>query len=269
MVMDLAERHRQLVFEIFGVSELAAQSRREPGVTSGVALRNMTDLQDKRFLPQARQLEQYYTDVGKLMLRAVRDLDAKGIKPKSFLPSQGFIESIDWQTIDIGDDSLYQVKVQSGSALTDTLGARLQFVSELQASGALDPQTAARLMMSGNPDLEGYANRKDAQYNWVERIIFEIHDTPDTDVPDVDSPDPLMDLPRAVSQMIDAYMECSSWPNTPEQKRAAMRTWIQQGIELIQRANPPQPQTPAGAPVPPSSLPAGAPATNQPPAGAV
>jgi hypothetical protein len=270
MVLDLAERHRQMVFEIFGVSELAAQSRREPGVTSGVALRNMTDLQDKRFLPQARQLEQYYTDVGKLMLRAVRDLDAKGIKPKSFLPSQGFIESIDWQTIDIGEESLYQVQVQSGSALTDTLGARLQFIADLQASGAIDPDTAARLMMSGNPDFEAVSNRKDAQFNWVERIIFEIHDTPDDEEPEVDSPDPLMNLPRAVNQMIDAYLECSSWPNTPEPKRRAMRTWVQQGIELIQRANPPQqPQAPAGAPgLSPSLPPPGAPAINQPPMGA-
>lgn len=258
-VLDLAERHRQMVFEIFGVSELAAQSRREAGLTSGVALRNMTDLQDKRFLPQARQLEQFYVDVGKLMLRAVIDLDKQGVKPKSFLPSQGFIESIEWQSIEIGEKSLYQVQVQAGSALTDTLGARLQFISELQQSGAIDPETAARLMMSENPDLEAVSNRKNAQYNWVERIIYSIHDADPDEDPDVESPDPLMDLPKAVQQMIDAYLECSSWPDTPETKRRAMRTWIQQGVELIQRANPPPQQAPGG--------PAGAPLSDSAQAG--
>lgn len=264
-VLDLSERHRQMVFEIFGVSELAAQSRRENGVTSGVALRNMTDLQNQRFLPQARQLEQFYVDVGKLMLRAVIDLDKRGIKPKSFLPSQGFIESIEWQSIEIGEKSLYQVQVQAGSALTDTLGARLQFISELQQSGAIDPETATRLLTSDNPDLEAVSNRKNAQYNWVERIIYSIHDADPDEDPDVESPDPLMDLPKAVAQMIDAYLECSSWPNTPETKRRAMRTWIQQGVELIQRQSPPPQQTPGGpAGAPSDSAPAGPPPNAQP-----
>ncbi|MBK9496878.1 MAG: hypothetical protein IPO08_20695 [Xanthomonadales bacterium] len=247
-VLDLAVMYGTMVFERAGVSELAAQSKREPGVDSGVAIRNMTDLQDMLFLPQARMFEQWFVDVGKVMLWLVNDfIDANPTESiTAYLPdSGGFLDSIDWQAVDVGEKSLYTVQIQPGSALADSYGAKLQFVNELLAGGMIDAETAKRFMMQGNPDLEAYSNRTNAQYNWIERLITECLDAEDGEE-DMEPPDPLMNLLDATFQMNQAYIEVSSWPNTPETKRRAIRNWITQAIELVQRAKGPA-QPPAGA----------------------
>lgn len=261
-VLDLAAMYGTMVFERAGVSELAAQSKREPGVDSGVAIRNMTDLQDMLFLPQARMFEQFFVDVGKCMLWLVNDFvkDNPGQSITAYLPdSGGFLDSIEWQAIDVGEKSLYTVQIQPGSALADSYGAKLQFVNELLAGGMIDADTAKRFMMQGNPDLEAYSNRTNAQYNWIERLIAECLDA-DEGEEDMEPPDPLMNLLDATFQMNQAYIEVSSWPNTPETKRRALRNWITQAIELVQRAKGPA-QPPAGAAPPGPGAPPPAPPT--------
>ncbi len=233
MVLNYAERMRSLVFELPGVSELAAQGRKEPGIDSGVALRNMNDLQGERFLPKSRAYEQFFVDVGKRILDAIQDLDAQGITPKSFLPSEGLITEIDWQSIKPSEEDLYEVQVQAGSSIADSLPARLQFVSDLQAGGLLSPEAAKRMLTSGDPDLESMSNREQAQFHWIERLIQEVHDVEDADEDiQIEGPDPLMNLPSATMQMTEAYLELSSWPKTPENKRRALRNWILTAVEL-------------------------------------
>jgi len=264
--LDLAERNRQLVFEVLSVSELAAQSRREPGIESGVALRNMSDLQDMVFLPQARMFEQWFVDVGKCMLWLVNDFLVENPSESitAYLPdSGGFLDSIDWSAIDVGEKSLYTVQIQPGSALADTYGAKLQFVQDLLAGGMIDADSAKRLMSQGNPDLEAYANRDNAQYNWIERLVAECLDAEDGEE-DMEPPDPLMNLLDATYQMNRAYVEISSWPDTPESKRRALRNWITQAIELVQRAKGPA-QPPAAGAGPTQPAPGAPPAGGMPP----
>lgn len=249
--LDLADRMKQFVYDAFRTSELTAQGRMEPGVNSGIAIRNRTDLQDLGFLPQARMLEQFWVDVGTQMLYCVNDLARdNGGSVKSVLPTgNGFLESIEWKAIDVGEESLYTVQVKAASATADDYGAKLQYVTELQQMGHIDAGTAQRLIGSGNPDIESDYNRKNAQYNWIERIITEILDSDsEEDAPEVDGPDPYMNLLDAAFQMNQAYLEVSSWPNTPEKKRAQMRQWLDQCIQLINRAKPPA--APPGAPAP-------------------
>jgi hypothetical protein len=112
----------------------------------------------------------------------------------------------------------------------------------------IDAETAKRFMMQGNPDLEAYSNRTNAQYNWIERLITECLDA-ENGKEDMELPDPLMNLLDATFQMNQAYIEVSSWPNTPETKRRAIRNWITQAIDLVQRAKGPA-QPPEGAALP-------------------
>lgn len=270
-LLEMAQLNGTMVFERAGVSELAAQSKREPGIDSGVAIRNMTDLQDTLFLPQARMFEQWYIDVGKCMLWLVNDF-VKAHPTESitsYLPdSGGFLDSIDWKEIDVGEKSLYTVQIQPGSALADSYGAKLQFVQDLLSGGMIDAETAKRFMTQGNPDLEAFANRSNGQYNWVERMIAEVLDAEDGEEY-MEPPDPLMNLMDAVFQVTQAYIEISSWPNTPESKRRALRNFVTQGIELINRAKaPPEPQPGpsqmGAAPTPPA--PGGPPPGGPPPA---
>lgn len=256
--LNLAETNKQFVYDAFRTSELVAQGRMEPGVNSGIAIRNRTDLQDMGFLLQARMLEQFWVDVGTQMLYCVNDLAREnGGTVKGILPTGGgFLESIEWKAIDIGEESLYTVQVKAASATADDYGAKLQYITELQQMGHIDAGTAQRLIGSGNPDLESEYNRKQAQHSWIERIITDILESKD-EFPESDMPDPYMNLLDAAYQMNQAYLEVSSWPNTPESKRAAMRQWLDQCIQLINRAKQPEPapEMPPGAGAPPGAPP--------------
>ena len=212
----------------------------------------MNDLQGERFLPKAQAYEQLHVELGKRILDAVEDLGARGIKPKSWLPSNGLVDEIDWANIAYDCRDKYEVTIQAASSLSDGLGARRQFIQDFAAGGLLDPEVARRMLASADPDLEAWSNRDLAQYNWIERIVCEIHDEddPNTEI-DVDGPDPLMNLPAAMLQMTEAYLEISSWPGTPENKRRAMRNWILLAANLANKAasvQPAQPPPPAAGP---------------------
>jgi hypothetical protein len=263
-VLDLAQLYGTMVFERMGVSELAAQSKREPGIDSGVAIRNMTDLQDMHFLPQARMFEQWFVDIGKVILWLVEDFISENPDESitAYLPdSGGFLDSIEWDAIDVGEKSLYTVQIQPGSALADSYGAKLQFVNELLAGGMIDAETAKRFMTQGNPDLEAFSNRSNAQHNWIERILSETLDA-EAGKEEMEPPDPYMNLMDALFQVNQAYLEVSSWPNTPESKRRAIRGWMDQCLQLINRAKAPPAGAAPPAPgpgAPPSPAPGAAP----------
>ncbi len=249
LVGQHAERMRELVNELPGVSELAAQGRKEPGITSGVAIRESNDLQGERFLPKAQNYEQAHVDIGKRILEAVQDLADAGVAPTSYLPSEGLITSIDWNSIKPGEDDLYEVTIQPANSLSDSVAARKQFIADMQASGLITPEVAARMLASDDPDIEGENARKTGQYNWLERIICQVLDVDDDEADiDIEGPDPLMKLDAALMQMTEAYIEVSSWEGTPENKRAALRNWVLECSRMMATANPPAPPAPPGMP---------------------
>lgn len=249
-VLDMAERWRQFIFEVPGINELASQSRKEPGVTSGVGIRNSNDLQDQRFLKQARAFEAAHCTVGHLMLDAVQRMEEMGIKPVSWLPSEGLIKDIDWNAIRPDGEDLYTISIEAGNAFTESLGQRMQFIDELRASGQIPQDVATRLILSGDPDLEAYNNRMQGQWTWIERLICEVHDSDDKGDILIETPDPMMDLPLAAMQMRDAYLECSAWPDAPENKRKAMRDWYTLCIDMINQTKAP----PAESAPPPDAM---------------
>jgi hypothetical protein len=240
----------------------------------------MNELQDLNFLPKALMYENWFARVGEQMLHCVNDMVRRygAKKITATLPSGGFLETIEWDTIKLGEESLYTVSVKPASSAADEYSARLELIGEMQQAGYWDSETAGRVMGSMNPDIESESNRINAQYYWIERIIDGIMDTDsveaDAPIP-YQSPDPFMNLLRALKQMKDAYVEVSSWypPKKPkeqllfEKKRAAMRAWMKECIELIKRgqapaapgagappamgANPGAPQLPQGPMTPP------------------
>lgn len=258
-VLQLAQLYDQMVFRAMGTNDLTAQGKAERGLQSGIALRNSTELQDLTYLTQARALEQWYVDVATIMLDVTTDMVERGEQPTALLPSDGgFLESIDWKSIRVGDEDLYWVQIQPGSTTGDGVGGRLEFITEMQAAGWLTAAEAERLSTQGNHDLEAFASRRQAQYNWVERIIAEILDSEDGEEHLVEGPDPYMSLLDALRQVNEAYLEVSSWPTVPESKRKALRDWMTQCIDMIRRASP---QAPPASPAVPSGAPPMTPAS--------
>jgi hypothetical protein len=252
--LNYAQITRSMVYELSGVNEMASQGQKQPGVDSGIAIRTVNDMQSERFLPKSRAYEQMYVDIGRRVLEAAKDLATAGKKPSSTIPGSGLLEKVDWDDIDpILGGCEYEVSIQAASAMQDTLASRLQFISDMQASGMLTPDAAKRMLASADPDIDSMSNRDQAQYNWIERIVGEVLESDDDDADDemmlsVEPPDPLMNLGAAVLQMTEAYLEVSSYPDAPEWKRSLLRNWVTAAVDLLNRSKAP-PAAPAGPPI--------------------
>lgn len=241
-VYDFAERQRQFCFDIPGINELASQGKKSAGVTSGIGMRNENQLQDQRFLKQARMYEEAHPAIGHLVLDAIQRMNDKGIKVQTWLPSEGLIGEIDWKSIRPDGDDLYTIAIDAGNAFVDTVAQRQEHVEELRATGQIPADVALRLRLSTDPDLETYYNRHFGQWNWVERLIYNIHSEKDDVDIQVPTPDPMWDLALASLQIKDAYMECGAWEGCPENKLAALREFYFACIDMINQV---QAQTPA------------------------
>jgi hypothetical protein len=211
-------------------------------------MQNENELQDQRFLKIARAYESLHVTIGHLRIDAVQRLEERGIKAKTWLPSEGLIGDIKWASIKPDGEDLYTISIEAGNAFQDTLGRRIGFIDELRSAGQIPPDVATRLITSGDADLEAWTLRMQGQWNWIERIICEIHDDESKDIK-TEGPDPMMDIPLAALQMKQAYLELCSWKDSPEPKKRAMRDFYTLCLqEMNKQAAPAAP----AAPTPPA-----------------
>jgi hypothetical protein len=250
--LSFAELMQGYAFSVPGVSEMAAQGRKEPGIEAGVAIRHMSDLQGQRFLPVSRNYEQFFVGLGRKKIAAIKRLAAVGVKPKSWLPSNGLIQEIEWADFNPSKEDVYDVQLAAGNAMTESIAYQKQTVLDLLQMGLMPNDVAERLLTSGNPDIEQTTARRQAQYNWIERLIQEVHAERDPEVEiELEPPDPLMAPMPAIQQMTEAYLEMSSYKGTPENKRRAIRNWIVLMVDLLSKQNQPAAPPPGPAAPPP------------------
>lgn len=238
-------------FELTGVSEMGATGKNELGAgASGRALRTMNALNVERFLPKSRAYENMFPEIGKLMLWAMEDLAAMDEVDQAQLKAQlvagDSVEDFAWEDVALDD---YEVTMQPASSLPDTPAARLELVNEFAAAGWISPDAAKRLLSQDNPDIEAANQREHANHRYIERLIGDIQSwDPDSDEPpQIDPPDPLLDLEASVIQLTLAYREMKG-ESAPEEMLRLARNWITEAIEAIQKKQaeaqamaPPQP----------------------------
>lgn len=262
--LDYGMAMKSLGWEVAGANELLAQGNRPAGVNSGVALRNLNDLQGERFLLHSRSYEQLFVEIARLDLEAACALAGSGVKPKVSFADEDCLREIDWDEIDLPEDC-YEVTIQPASSHADSVAGRLELISEWQATGWIQPDVAARLQSQTELDTENFSRRRNAQHRWIERLISKVQDTDEDELEDLelDPPDPLMNLPAAMLQMAEAYVEMQAYEDT-EQRCAILREWIVQARDELTASQEPE-TPPPGAQPPQGQEPQGMPPEGMPP----
>lgn len=176
--IQLLDREYQLYFNVQGVSQMAAEARKEPGLESGVALQTVDNKAAARFLPKSRAYELFFMRLAQLDIRAMRDLAVAKPGYVARFPGKRFLETIPWKDVDMSDD-MYTIRVAPVSALSSDPAERLEIVEKLVGMGFISREKYLDLL--GMPDLDHLLAGETAETQWIEKIVDVYLDSEDDD----------------------------------------------------------------------------------------
>ena len=130
-------------YDMIGISQLSAQSRKPSGLDSGVALQTMEDIESDRFEVQVNHFINAYINVTRKLIEII---------PEDFeiLPADKYQSTMTWATLKEQND-LYKVQYSAATALSKDPAERAKQIIQMSQIGLITPSKAAELM--DMPDL--------------------------------------------------------------------------------------------------------------------
>lgn len=236
------DRHIQRAYEEVGISALSAASSKPIGLDSGKALREYNDIESERFIKLGQKWEQFHLDIASLMLDEAKTIAETYQKFSTLVKTGNYVEEIKWKEVSMQEDK-YQMQVFPTSQLPRTPYARMQYVTEMQNAGYIDPDTAQELL--DMPDLEQFSNLQFAARRVIRDGVAKMLENEE-----YVAPEPFQDLAYTIkySQM---YYNFAKLHGASEFKLELLRRYMQQTHALIMESQPPpiaQPQLPPPQP---------------------
>lgn len=222
-------------YELTGVSQLSAASKKPAGLDSGVALREYSDIETERFMLTGLRYEKMFLDASKIIIDMSRDMYEDDKSLSVTVPGGSFISTIKWKDVDLKDDQ-FIMKVFPVSLLPSTPAGKLQKVQELIQAGFIPKEQAISLL--DFPDLGAYESLETANSNLIKKTITEI-----VSVGEYMPPEPQMNLEEAVQYAHKAYLD-GRVTNLAEDKLELLLRFIDDAVrlqQLKQEALPPAP----------------------------
>jgi hypothetical protein len=195
-------------FQLSGASEASTTSRKEPGVTSGVALRTVAAIETERFSVQANAYEHMCgVDIPRHIIACTRELAEKDPKFSARWPGKNFLEEIPWKEADL-DEDMYVIQPAAVGGVVNTPQDRLQLGQDLFNAGIIGRDAFLRVIEF--KDVESEIQRQGTQYSLVERYIEQWRNaTPESQEDGTfryRAPIPFMNHAAAIVQVAEAYM---------------------------------------------------------------
>jgi len=215
-------------YQLTGISELAAQSKKPVGLDSGRALREFSDIESERFMVVGQAYEATFVRIAKHVIELVKG--SSGYSSMSFSPDSG-VEHIDWSDVDIQEDE-YVMRVQPTGSLPQTPAAKLASVTEMHMNGMLTPEEAHQLL--DFPDLEQSNKMRNAHLDLIDKLIDDI-----IDKGKYRGPEKYMNLGLGIERFQQAW-NLGVIEGIPEKRVALLRRWMTQAVELVEAGKPKQ-----------------------------
>ena len=216
-------------FEIIGVSQLTASSKKPSGLNSGKAIREYNDIETERFARIAKQWENFHLDIAKKYITLAKKAAENDHDVYVLAHDKEGIEKIKWKDVCLPEDS-YIMQLYPTSMLPKTPAGRLEYAQELLTAGFISPEEGLELL--DFPDIESVTNFKNASYLMAKKIINTFTKgnfvEPDTYHPNAQI------LPFIQNALVHFETQ-----GMDEVKLDLFRLWIDQAMLLI---NPPEQQ---------------------------
>src|SRR6478736_1394684 len=212
MYVELIKFFETESFNQEGVSQLSAQSKKPTGITSGVALDTLQDVESERFQAQVDNLIKFMQDIYTKMIK---------IFPKNdpILPKRVNRATLKWSSI---VDQWDQISLSSSmaSTLSKDPEVKLQQLEKLLAQGLINANAVAELMQL--PDLEGAYSAATVSYDDCQKIIERVIEKDNYNF------NPVVNLQMLLYESVSMYLQLDSVDEDP-----AILTKVSKLIELV------------------------------------
>jgi len=222
----------QKAYELVGVSEMAAQSKKPQGLDSAPAQREFEDITATRFQIEGQRFDEACMEATKQMVEIARDIaedpEGGGYEVKS--PNKRFFDSIDFADVDLGEEDML-LQIFPTSSLPSTPAGKKATIQEYIQMGWITPPQGLRMM--DLPDTDGFYSLETAAIEDIERTIEKVIEDGE-----YVSPDGLQDLSAGIRMMTFAYLKYKG-EGVPEDNLAVARQWIDDANRMLMPPEPP------------------------------
>jgi hypothetical protein len=230
-------------FNLLGISQMAATGEREPGLSSGAAVRAVSAQQSQRFAWLWKQVENWQLQWARLAVAAVRHI--ADVNPKYLVkwPGAGFLKTIPWKDVDLDEDE-YSVQTYAVGNEKNTPADRLQRAEELYSAGVISLQSY-QAISNGTQDIQAESRQQNVQRDLISTYIERWLDATDEQLSDPNGwydvnngiklvPPPIkwLNLPDAIMQVALAYLE-AELDGCPDANRRLFLDWLEMADSLV------------------------------------
>lgn len=172
--IELINNLKETAYEMVGISQLSAQSKKPTGLDSGVALQTMENVESERFEEQLNQVIRCYVEIAKTCLRVFP-------KEETILPDTPNRLDVRWRDI-VDEEKKMQIQFSAADSLSKDPSTKLQQLQQLAQVGVIPQERIAQFMEL--PDLEGGYSLSNNAINAVLSVIRDCIESDNYDVPD-------------------------------------------------------------------------------------
>lgn len=171
---SLMEYYIQKAYEVIGISQLSAMSKKPNGLDSGAALQTMEDVESDRFETQVMQYVNAFIELAKTVIAVIPDT-------ADILPNTKQSKSFKWSDVKKQSD-LFKVQYSAQSALSKDPQEKLKQVLQLREQGFLSNYEVPLYL--DLPDLQNAYEGAQAVENAIDALIERCIEEGDTDIPE-------------------------------------------------------------------------------------
>lgn len=172
--LELQKYYIQQAYEVVGISQLSAMSKKPSGLDSGAALQTMEDIESDRFETQVSHYVQSYVDLAKTIIEVLPEDD-------NILPDSLNTSSLSWKDVK-KQSALFKVQYSAATALSKDPAEKVKQILQLSQVGLIGPDKISRYL--DMPDLEDAYKDAAAVADGVAECIERAIEEEDYDIPD-------------------------------------------------------------------------------------
>lgn len=219
----------ELSNDLSGVSEMAAQAKKSPGLNSGEAIREANDLQSARFATQERRYQKIYTDLSYLIIDTASDIVEETGSYLTVYPSKDGTREVDFKHIKKLKDT-YVIQCYEESALPKDPAGRQAALSEKLAAGEITLLEFRRL--SNLPDLEQSDKLALALQERIFYCLDDIIENGDKNWDEIAPDNFILDPTDMATTYCVNYINLYAPTNLEQEKRQLLKDWFTQVQDL-------------------------------------
>lgn len=224
--------------EISGISQLAQQGERTPGLNSGAAIRASNQIQSKRLAELWRQIENWMLQWARLVIASLRTISEEFPDFSTKWAGGSYLKQIKWSEVSLEDDQ-FELQIYPVSESKNTPADRIARAEDMFAKGLISKESYGAIV-NGPLDYQSEVTNAANQKRYIDKLISQWLDASDEQIesgfidykadepenPLVPTPIKFMNMPDAIVQVAQAYLG-SEIDGAPDKIKQLFRTYLE------------------------------------------